>query len=52
MNEKKEDPSGMTSMIDTWIKSMGDFWGSMAGRAPPHPMEGSVRLRLLSARVP
>ena len=29
MTEKNEDPFGMASMVDTWIKSMGDFWGNM-----------------------
>jgi polyhydroxyalkanoate synthesis regulator phasin len=32
MNEKNEDPLGMTSMVNTWMKSMGDLWGSMAGQ--------------------
>jgi predicted regulator of Ras-like GTPase activity (Roadblock/LC7/MglB family) len=30
MNEKNEDPLGMTSMVTAWMKSMGDLWGSMA----------------------
>ena len=30
MNEKIDDPFGMTSMFTTWMKSMGDFWGSTA----------------------
>lgn len=33
MNEKKEDPFGMASLVDTWIKSMGDVFGSMAGKS-------------------
>lgn len=32
MNEKKEDPFGMASLVDTWIKSMGDVFGPMAGQ--------------------
>jgi len=32
MNEKNEDPLGMASMVTTWMKSMGDLWGSMAGQ--------------------
>ncbi len=32
MNEKKEDPSGMTSMIETWLKSMGDLFGNMTAQ--------------------
>lgn len=31
MNVKNEDPLGMTSMLTTWMKSMGDLWGNMAG---------------------
>lgn len=31
MNEKKEDPFGMTSMFSTWMKSMNDFWKDAAG---------------------
>lgn len=30
MNEKPEDPFGMTSMVNTWMKSMGDMWVRMA----------------------
>lgn len=30
MNNKKEDPSGMESLVDTWMKSMGEFWTGMA----------------------
>ncbi len=33
MNEKKEDPFGMTSLVDTWIKSMGDVYGNMVGKS-------------------
>jgi polyhydroxyalkanoate synthesis regulator phasin len=32
MNEKKEDQSGATSKDDAWVKSMGEFWGSLAGQ--------------------
>lgn len=32
MNEKIDDPFGMTSMVNTWMKSMGDLWGSAAGQ--------------------
>ncbi|MBC2709737.1 MAG: hypothetical protein HGJ94_01590 [Desulfosarcina sp.] len=32
MNEKIDDPFGMTSMVNTWMKSMGDLWGSGAGQ--------------------
>ena len=48
MNENKEDPSGMTSMVDTWLKSMGDLVGNMAaqwnttqGQQPPWTMAGT-----------
>ena len=30
MNEKPEDPFGMTSIVSTWMKSMGELWGQMA----------------------
>lgn len=30
MNEKNEDPFGMASMANIWLKSMGDLWGNMA----------------------
>ena len=33
MNEKKEDPFGMASLVDTWMKSMGDVFGNMAGQS-------------------
>lgn len=36
MNEKKEDPFGMASLVDTWIKSMGDVFGPMAGQWASH----------------
>lgn len=32
MNEKKEDPFGMASLVDTWIKSMGDIFEPLAGQ--------------------
>ena len=32
MNAKKEDLSGTTSQNDAWIKSMGEFWGGLAGQ--------------------
>jgi hypothetical protein len=37
MNEKSEDPLGMATMVNTWMKSMGDLWGNMSGQwgAPP-----------------
>ena len=31
MNEKKEDQFGMASLVDTWVKSMSDVFGNMAG---------------------
>ena len=47
MNETKEDPSGMTSMVDTWFKSMGDLvgnmaaqWGATQGQQQPWTMAG------------
>ena len=41
MNEKKEDPFGMTSLVDTWIKSMGDVFGNMASQWAGHgPQQG------------
>lgn len=30
MNEKIEDPFGMTSMVNTWMKSVGDLWGNLS----------------------
>ncbi|MBT8361216.1 MAG: hypothetical protein HKP41_21365 [Desulfobacterales bacterium] len=30
MNEKNEDPFGMSSIANIWLKSMGDLWGNMA----------------------
>jgi len=30
MNTREEDPFGMAAMVDIWIKSMGNHWGSMA----------------------
>ncbi len=44
MNVKNEDPLGMTSMVTTWMKSMNDLWGSMAGQwgaAPGHQQAGA-----------
>jgi polyhydroxyalkanoate synthesis regulator phasin len=32
MNEKINDPLGMTSMMNTWMKSMGELWGNAAGQ--------------------
>ncbi|TKB24179.1 hypothetical protein FCL47_19930 [Desulfopila sp. IMCC35006] len=32
MNEKKQDPSDTTSRDDAWVKSMGEFWGNLAGQ--------------------
>ena len=32
MNMKNEDPLGMATMLTTWMKSMGDMWGNMAGQ--------------------
>jgi polyhydroxyalkanoate synthesis regulator phasin len=32
MNKKNEDPLGMATMLNTWMKSMGDMWGNMAGQ--------------------
>jgi hypothetical protein len=32
MNEKKDDPLGMTSMVTTWMQSMNDFWSGVAGQ--------------------
>ncbi len=38
MNMKNEDPLGMATMLTTWMKSMGDMWGNMAGQwAAPFP---------------
>jgi polyhydroxyalkanoate synthase subunit PhaE len=30
MSEQKNDPFGMTTILDTWMKSMGDMWAQMA----------------------
>ena len=35
MNEKINDPLGMTAMMNTWMKSMGDLWGNVAGQSSP-----------------
>jgi polyhydroxyalkanoate synthesis regulator phasin len=32
MNEKINDPLGMTSMMNSWMKSMGELWGNAAGQ--------------------
>ncbi len=32
MNKENEDPLGMATMVNTWMKSMGDLWGNMAGQ--------------------
>ncbi len=32
MNKTNEDPYGMATLLNTWMKSMGDLWGSMAGQ--------------------
>ena len=32
MNEKIDDPLGMTSMVNTWMKTMGDLWGGTTGQ--------------------
>ena len=32
MNKKNEDPLGMAAMLNTWMKSMGDMWGNLAGQ--------------------
>lgn len=32
MNEKMDDPFGMTSMFATWMKSMTGFWDAMGGK--------------------
>ena len=37
MNEKIDDPFVMTSMVTTWMKSMGDLWGSGAGQWSAFP---------------
>lgn len=37
MNEKINDPLGMTAMMNTWMKSMGDLWGNVAGQSSPAP---------------
>jgi polyhydroxyalkanoate synthesis regulator phasin len=37
MNKKNEDPLGMAAMLNTWMKSMGDIWGSMAGQWTAFP---------------
>jgi len=37
MNKKNEDPLGMATMLNTWMKSMGDLWGSMAGQWAAFP---------------
>ena len=33
MNEKMDDPLGMTSMFTTWMKTMEGFWGTMGGKS-------------------
>jgi polyhydroxyalkanoate synthesis regulator phasin len=42
MNEKSEDPLGMATMVNTWMKSMGDLWGNMAGQWPAAPGQQST----------
>lgn len=45
MNVKNEDPFGMTSMVTTWMKSMNDLWGGMAGQwgASPEQQEAGAK---------
>ena len=38
MDKKNEDPFGMATMLNTWMKSMGELWGNTAGQwgaSPP-----------------
>lgn len=37
MNKKKEDPFDMASLVDIWIKSVGDVFGLMADYEPQKP---------------
>jgi hypothetical protein len=32
MNEKMDDPLGMTSMVTAWMQSMNDFWSGVDGQ--------------------
>jgi polyhydroxyalkanoate synthesis regulator phasin len=36
MNEKIEDPFGMSSMVTTWMQSMNDFYTRLAGKTDGH----------------
>lgn len=42
MNEKKEDPFDMASLVDTWMKSMGDAFGNMAGKSANPKAQASM----------
>lgn len=41
MNEKIDDPFGMTSMFNTWMKSMGDLWSAIPWQPQAGTMAGS-----------
>ena len=45
MNEKNEDPLGMATMLNTWMKSMGDLWGNMAGQWSAAPGQQSTHTK-------
>ena len=46
MDTKNEDPFGMASMVTTWMKSMNDLWGGMAGQwsGSPGPQQAGAKV--------
>lgn len=52
MNEKIDDPLGMTSMVTTWMKSMGDLWGNMAGQWGAFPGQQQAGAKAGSGATP
>jgi polyhydroxyalkanoate synthesis regulator phasin len=46
MNKENEDPLGMATMLNTWMKSMGDMWGNMSGQwgaSPPWQQQAGAK---------
>ncbi len=42
MNDIKEDPFAMATLVDTWIKSMSDIFGTMAGQSSSPKAKASM----------
>ena len=43
MTEKSKDPFGLAAMVETWMKSMGEFWTPFAhqGQAGPEQQDNA-----------